>query len=66
MNANFTRKPTKREVASARDVSEHARTLVAEYANEVSDAREWPNRENVQNTRIALLAYISDLERNRP
>lgn len=36
--------------------------LVADYAHEVSDAREWPNAENEKRTRQALFEYISALE----
>lgn len=43
-------------------VSLAAKQLIADYAHEVSDAREWPNAENEQRTRQALLAYISALE----
>lgn len=62
MNAHFTREPTPTERGWAVVASEEARTLVRLYANEVSDAREWPNRDNVENTRTVLLAYIARLE----
>lgn len=45
-------------------VSGVAAELVADYAHEVSDAREWPNAENEKRTRRALLAYISSLEQS--
>lgn len=43
-------------------ISTTAAQLIADYAHEVSDAREWPNVENEKRTRQALLEYISALE----
>ncbi len=62
MNATFTRQPTSDERLLAGEASDAARRLVQSYANEVSDAREWPNGDNVENTRTHLLAYIAHLE----
>lgn len=39
-----------------------AKQLLDDYAAEVSDAREWPNKENVRRTRAALADYIFELE----
>lgn len=65
MNVRFTQKPTQREVTLSRQVSTQAAVLVQQYGSEESDAREWPNRDNVENTRTRLLAYISELEGKR-
>jgi len=44
------------------NLSTKAKTLIAAYAAEVSDAREWRNEENVKRTLAALSAYLSALE----
>lgn len=62
MNASFTRKPSPLEEHAAMFVSPKAKALVSEFEGEVSDGREWSNRSNMHNTRVALLAYISMLE----
>lgn len=62
MNAHFTREPTATERRYSEAASLKARQLVQYYANEVSDASQWPNRNNVDNTRTHLLAYIAQLE----
>lgn len=66
MNAHFTKKPSKLETQLATYASEEAQKLVREFAGEVGDAHEWPNKENVDNTRTRLLAYIAGLESECP
>jgi hypothetical protein len=65
MNATILSKPTEAETIKANRASKAARKLVTEFASQVSDAREWPNRDNVETTRIHLLAYIAQLEGQR-
>lgn len=62
MNAHFTQEPTKHERHTSDRVSDTALKLVDEFAAEVRDSMEWPNSENVYNTRVRLLAYIAELE----
>jgi hypothetical protein len=62
MNASFTEEPTQSQHWLARRASARARKLVLDYAKEVGDSHEWPNKRNVDNTRITLLAYIAGLE----
>jgi hypothetical protein len=66
MNATFTRRPTRAERQAAELASATAVELVQAFASEVSDSHEWPNKDNVDNTRTNLLAYIAELEQYAP
>lgn len=43
-------------------ISKHARQLLDEFANDVSDNREWNNRYNLKRSRANLVRYLARLE----
>jgi hypothetical protein len=45
-----------------RKLSKRAERLIAAYAHEVSDHREWNNQSGVDRTYAQLTAYVAELE----